>query len=95
MIMSDEYTVTIDLSFIAEVAEEITDALSELGNAVARIAQPRPQREVRELRDLARDHNLDRVDRGVASVRRQDDALLALWDGEEITRFTEFENRAH
>ena len=88
--MSEKYT--IDMSPLVKGMNSIVEAFKQMGEAVASLAQPRPQVEVRELRDLCREYNLDHVERGEATVTRVDGQLIAKWNDEEVTRFTEYAN---
>jgi hypothetical protein len=87
---NDEFELRLDLTPVVEGVRQFMDAMGNALESFAALAQPRPQREVRELRDLARAHNLDHVERGPATIRRDDGVLVAEWSGEELTRFSEY-----
>lgn len=67
------------------------DVASAINNTLESLVGPVPEREVRELRDLARNHNLDRVERGEAEIERVDGQLVARWGDYEMTRFREYD----
>ena len=81
--MSD-YKVSVDLKPIVEAMESVADVISGVLEVVK---NPRPQREAQELRDLAREHDLDVVQRGKCRVEREPHALNVYWDDEWLTRY--------
>ena len=88
--MSEKYT--IDMTPFVKAMNNIVESFKQMAEAAASLAQPRPQVEVRELRDLCREYNLDHVERGEATVTRVGGQLIAKWNDEEVTRFTEYAN---
>jgi len=84
--MSDN-KITLDLTPIVEGIKTVADSMLAVAETITEIMQPRPWREVSELRDLCHDHDLDRVERGPATVRRDNGSLVAEWDGEQLTKY--------
>jgi hypothetical protein len=80
-------------SAIHDMQSRVANALSGLAEVTTDvfgdIMKPVPERECQKLRDIARSENLDVVQRGSARVERRDGALIAEWDGEQITRYAE------
>ena len=78
---------------IGSLAEGVLGAFADIASSVEALVTPTPEVELRELRDLAREHNLDRVERGPARIERDDGSLIATWSGEELTRFREYQEQ--
>jgi hypothetical protein len=71
------------------ISVSLSSAATSISNLSTSLFTPVPERECQELRDIARDHTLDIVERDAARVERRDGQLIATWDGTEITRYKE------
>jgi len=71
------------------ISDAMSSVAASMSNLSASLFTPVPERECQELRDIARDHTLDLVERDAARIERRDGQLIATWDGTEITRYKE------
>jgi len=79
-------------STVSDAMESVGALVGDITETVGSLATPIPEQECQELRDLAREYNLDVVERGEATITRDDDdALVAEWNGEELTRYKEMQ----